>query len=66
MLLWSSIQVFGDQRTKDFAALPRWRKAEPARPSTRDLLRLLQKQAADGPRGQLQGHAQLETTQMRS
>jgi hypothetical protein len=50
MLQWSSIQVFGDQRTKDFAALPAWRKDEPARPSTRDLIRLLQRQAAESER----------------
>jgi hypothetical protein len=47
MLLWSSIQVFGDRRTRDFETLPVWRNAEPARPSTRDLIRLLQRQAAD-------------------
>lgn len=47
MLLWSNIQVFGDRRTEDFARLPRWRNQEPLRPSTRDLIRLLQSQAAD-------------------
>lgn len=47
MLLWSSIQVFGDRRTKDFETLPAWRNAEPARPSTRDLIRLLQRQAGN-------------------
>ena len=47
MLLWSSIQVFGDRRTRDFETLPAWRKDEPARPSTRDLIGLLQRQAAD-------------------
>jgi hypothetical protein len=47
MLLWSSIQVFGDQRTKDFDALPAWRKDQPARPSVRDLIRLLQRQVAE-------------------
>jgi len=46
MLLWSSIRVFGDRRTEDFQRLPRWRGDEPARPSTRDLIRLLQQQAA--------------------
>jgi len=46
MLLWSSIRVFGDRRTEDFQRLPRWRNDEPARPSTRDLIRLLQQQAA--------------------
>jgi len=46
MLLWSNIRVFGDKRTQAFEPLPAWRNTEPARPSTRDLLRLLQKQAA--------------------
>jgi hypothetical protein len=46
MLLWSSIRVYGDRRTEDFQRLPRWRGDEPARPSTRDLIRLLQQQAA--------------------
>jgi hypothetical protein len=50
MLLWSSIRVFGDRRTEAFDPLPAWRKTEPARPSTRDLIRLLQRQAADGQR----------------
>jgi hypothetical protein len=45
LLLWSNILVFGDQRTAAFPKLPRWRRAPPARPSTRDLLRLLQQQA---------------------
>jgi hypothetical protein len=47
MLLWSAIRVFGDRRTEAFDPLPAWRKAQPARPSTRDLIRLLQRQAAD-------------------
>ena len=47
MLLWSAIRVFGDRRTAAFDPLPAWRNAEPARPSTRDLIRLLQRQAAD-------------------
>jgi hypothetical protein len=46
MLLWSNIRVFGDRRTEAFARLPAWRRTEPARPSTRDLIRLLQQQAA--------------------
>jgi hypothetical protein len=46
MLLWSSIRVFGDRRTDAFQRLPRWRGDEPTRPSTRDLIRLLQQQAA--------------------
>ena len=45
-LLWAEIQVFGDQRTEAFASLPLWRNQKPVRPSTRDLLRLLQKEAA--------------------
>jgi hypothetical protein len=45
MLLWSNILVFGDRRTQAFESLPRWRNAEPARPSTRDLVRLLRQQA---------------------
>jgi hypothetical protein len=47
MLLWSGISVFGDQRTAEFEPLPAWRNLKPARPSTRDLIRLLQRQAAD-------------------
>lgn len=47
MLLWSGIRVFGDRRTEAFDPLPAWRQTEPARPSTRDLVRLLQRQAAD-------------------
>ena len=45
LLLWSNILVFADHRTADFDKLPRWRNRRPARPSTRDLLRLLQAQA---------------------
>jgi len=45
MLLWSNIRLFGDRRTQDFDRLPAWRNTEPARPSTRDLIRLLQPQA---------------------
>jgi hypothetical protein len=47
MLLWSNIRVFGDRRTQDFDPLPAWRNTEPARPSTRDLIRLLQRQAEE-------------------
>jgi hypothetical protein len=47
LLLWSNILVFGDHRTDAFPKLPRWRKASSARPSTRDLVRLLQQQAQD-------------------
>jgi len=46
MLLWSSIKVFGDRRTQAFERLPRWRTDEPVRPSTRDLIRLLQSRAS--------------------
>jgi hypothetical protein len=46
MLLWSNIRVFGDRRTEAFERLPAWRTSQPARPSTRDLIRLLQQQAA--------------------
>jgi hypothetical protein len=46
LLLWSSIRIFGDRRTDAFERRPRWHQTEPARPSTRDLLRLLQKEAA--------------------
>jgi DDE superfamily endonuclease len=45
MLLWSNIRLFGDRRTEDFEHLPAWRNTQPARPSTRDLIRLLQRQA---------------------
>ncbi len=45
MLLCSSIRTFGDQRTEEFDPLPAWRNTQPLRPSTRDLLRLLQRQA---------------------
>ncbi len=48
MLLWSSIRLFDDRRTEAFERLPAWRKPS-ARPSTRDLLRLLQKEAANYP-----------------
>jgi hypothetical protein len=44
MLLWSSIREFGDRRTEAFEELPKWRNPEPLRPSTRDLIRLLQQQ----------------------
>ena len=46
MLLWSSIRLFGDRRTEAFERLPAWRNTQPARPSTRDLIRLLQQKAA--------------------
>ena len=66
MLLWSCLQVYGDRRTQDFAALPRWRTVEPARPSTRDLIGLVQRQAADYPPRQSQPPGTPLYTQMRS
>ena len=53
MLLWSNIRVFGDRRTKDFDTLPAWRNSEPIRPSTRDLIRLLQQQAEEANLNQM-------------
>jgi len=47
MLLWSNIRLFGDRRTPDFERLPAWRNSEPVRPSARDLVRLLQRQAEE-------------------
>ena len=49
LLLFCSISVFGDQRTPDFGPLPKWRKQAPLRPSTRDLIRRLRKEAANYP-----------------
>jgi hypothetical protein len=43
-LLWCAQDVFGDERTAAFGPLPRWRTRKPYRPSTRDLLRLLQQE----------------------
>lgn len=53
MLLWSNIRLFGDRRTEAFERLPAWRNTEPARPSTRDLIRLLQQQAAQADLNQM-------------
>jgi hypothetical protein len=53
MLLWSNIRVFGDRRTGDFDRLPAWRNTQPARPSTRDLIRLLQRQAEEANLNQM-------------
>ena len=53
MLLWTNIRVFGDRRTQDFDRLPAWRNTEPVRPSTRDLLRLLQRQAQEANLNQM-------------
>lgn len=53
MLLWSNIRIFGDRRTQQFDRLPAWRNTEPARPSTRDLIRLLQRQADEANLSQM-------------
>lgn len=45
-LLMVSLMVFDDQRTDAFPKLPAWRKHPPLRPSTRDLVALLRKEAA--------------------
>ena len=39
--------VFDDQRTEAFAPLPAWRRQPPLRPSIRDLITLLRKEATD-------------------
>lgn len=46
-LLLASLRVFEDQRTEAFAPLPAWRRQPPLRPSLRDLIALLRKEAAD-------------------
>lgn len=47
MLLLCCLRLFNDQRGPAFDALPAWRNKKPVRPSTRDLIRLLQKEASD-------------------
>lgn len=49
ILLFCCLGVYGDRRTKDFAPLPKWRTQTPLRPSTRDLLVQLRKEAAQYP-----------------
>lgn len=52
-LLLVSLRVFADQRTEAFEPLPAWRRQAPLRPSLRDLITLLRKEAADYvPHGQ--------------
>ena len=46
-LLLVSLRVFDDQRTEAFEPLPAWRRQPPLRPSLRDLITLLRKEAAD-------------------
>jgi hypothetical protein len=48
-LLLCSITVFGDERGEAFEKPPKWRKQKPLRPSTRDLIRLLRKEASEYP-----------------
>jgi len=50
ILLFCCLGVYGDRRTKDFAPLPKWRTQTPLRPSTRDLLAQLRKEAAQYPK----------------
>jgi len=49
ILLFCCLGVYGDRRTQDFAPLPKWRTQTPLRPSTRDLLVQLRKEAAQYP-----------------
>jgi hypothetical protein len=49
ILLFCCLAVYGDRRTKDFAPLPKWRTQTPLRPSTRDLVVQLRKEAAQYP-----------------
>lgn len=46
-LLLSCLQVCADRRTDAFGLLPAWRNVPPARPSLRDMLRVLRNEAAD-------------------
>jgi hypothetical protein len=45
-LLLSSIETFGDRRTDALDPLPAWRNDKPLRPSLRELIRLLRREAA--------------------
>jgi hypothetical protein len=49
ILLFCCLKVYGDRRTEDFAPLPKWRTKTPVRPSTRDLIAQLRKEAAQYP-----------------
>jgi hypothetical protein len=44
-LLLAQMQAFGDRRTEAFDPLPAWRKDHPLRPSLRDLIAWLRKEA---------------------
>lgn len=46
-LLLVGLRVLDDQRTEAFEPLPAWRRQPPLRPSLRDLITLLRKEAAD-------------------
>lgn len=46
-ILLLSLRLFDDRRTDAFEKLPAWRAHPPLRPSTRDLITLLKKEAAD-------------------
>ncbi|MBQ6474402.1 MAG: hypothetical protein IJJ33_20645 [Victivallales bacterium] len=45
MLLMAAMKAFDDKRTAEFGPLPKWRTVAPLRPSTRNLVRLLRKEA---------------------
>jgi hypothetical protein len=45
-LLLTAMKVFEDRRTEAFEPLPAWRRHEPLRPSLRDLITLLRKEAS--------------------
>jgi len=46
-VLLAQMQAFGDRRTEAFEPLPAWRKDHPLRPSLRDLVALLRKEAGE-------------------
>lgn len=49
IMLWCCLTVFQDRRTEAFERLPCWRRQTPLRPSTRDLIRLLRREATLHP-----------------
>jgi hypothetical protein len=66
ILLWCSILLYGDRRTAAFEPWPLWRRDEPMRPSIRDLLRLLKKEAMANAAALNQPPRPREEAQMRS
>jgi hypothetical protein len=46
-MLLTAMKVFGDQRNEAFEPLPDWRRDEPLRPSLRDMITLLRKEASE-------------------